>query len=92
LRGVTATDDDVQFDAEAVRLRVLAVLRERGDLSNADVRRISGFSRPEVVRLMRRLREDGLIVLEGAGRAARYRPANPAVGGRGRRRRNETGE
>ncbi|HEY2292358.1 MAG TPA: RNA-binding domain-containing protein [Thermoanaerobaculia bacterium] len=92
LRGVTATDDDVQFDAEAVRLRVLAVLRERGELSNADVRRISGFSRPEVVRLMRRLREDGVIVLEGAGRAARYRPANPAVGGRGRRRRNETGE
>ncbi|MFP5288787.1 MAG: ATP-binding protein, partial [Thermoanaerobaculia bacterium] len=32
LRGVTATDDDVQLDGEAVRLRVLAVLRERGEL------------------------------------------------------------
>jgi ATP-dependent DNA helicase RecG len=86
LRGATATDDDVQLDAEAVRLRVLAVLRERGELSNADVRRISGFSRPEVVRLMRRLREDGAVVLEGMGRAARYRMARGAAGGKGRRR------
>jgi ATP-dependent DNA helicase RecG len=85
LRGAIATDDDVRLDAEAVRLRVLAVLRERGELSNTDIRRISGFSRPEVIRLMRQLREEGVAVLEGAGRAARYRPVRETASRRGRR-------
>jgi DNA-binding IclR family transcriptional regulator len=80
LRGPIATDDDVRLDAEAVRLRVVAILEERGQLSNAEIRRISGFSRPEVVRLMRQLRAEGVAVLEGAGRAARYRPARAATG------------
>lgn len=83
LRGVVATDDDVQLDAEAVRLRVLAILRERGELSNTDIRRLSGYSRQEVIRLMRQLRDEGSVVLEGVGRAAHYRPAKRAAGRRG---------
>ncbi|HNU82114.1 MAG TPA: hypothetical protein PKO05_01595, partial [Thermoanaerobaculia bacterium] len=73
LRGTIATDDAVAIDAESVRLRVLAQLREKGALANADIRRLSGYSRPEVLRLMASLRESGEVVLEGRGRAARYR-------------------
>lgn len=87
LRGAAATDDDLPLDTEAVRLRVLAVLRERGELWNAEIRRLSGFSRAEVVRLMRELRREGAIVLDGVGRAARYRLTPGAAGERGRRRR-----
>ncbi|MFP5288788.1 MAG: hypothetical protein ACLGI9_23835 [Thermoanaerobaculia bacterium] len=49
------------------------------------MRRISGYSRPEVIRLMRRLREEGAVILDGAGRAARYRLPPGAAGKRGRR-------
>jgi ATP-dependent DNA helicase RecG len=86
LRGETATDDDIQLDAEAIRLRVLAVLKERGELSNSDIRRISGFSRSEVISLMRGLRQEGTVVLEGVGRAARYRLPPGAAAGRRRPR------
>lgn len=86
LRGTLATDDVVTTDAESVRLRVLALLREKGSLSNADIRRLSGYSRPEVLRLMSALRASGEVVLEGRGRAARYRPAG---GGATRSRRRE---
>jgi ATP-dependent DNA helicase RecG len=74
LRGAVATDDSVSLDEEAVRLRIQAVLDERKKLSNADVRRISGYSRSEVLRLMRRLRNDGLVEIVGRGRAAHYVP------------------
>lgn len=85
LRGTLATDDAVAIDAESVRLRVLALLREKGSLSNAEIRRLSGYSRPEVLRLMSTLREGKEVVLEGRGRAARYRPADRGPA-RGRKR------
>jgi ATP-dependent DNA helicase RecG len=78
LRGSRTTDDDLVIDQEAVRLRVLTILRERGALTNADIRRLSGYGRQEVIRLMRELREGGEIVLEGRGRGAMYRPVRPA--------------
>ena len=40
----------------------------------ADVRRMCGYSRAEVVRLMRALRERGLARVEGRGRGAYYAP------------------
>ncbi len=81
LRGAVATDDDLRLDSEAVRLRVLAVLHDRGELSNAEIRRLSGFSRSEALRLMRELRREGAVVLAGVGRGARYRLApGPARG------------
>ncbi len=72
LRGHAETDRELPLDAEAVRLRVEAVLAERGTLTNADVRRISGFSRSEVLRLLRSMGELGIISLQGRGRAAHY--------------------
>lgn len=83
VRGAAATDDQLLIDQEAVRLRILRVLAERGKLSNADVRRLTGYGRGEVLRLMGRLRANGDVALEGRGRAAVYRPA----GGASRRRR-----
>jgi len=72
LRGRAETDREIPLDDEAVRLRVQAVLAERGTLTNAEVRRLSGYSRTEVVRLMRSLVGDGMAVLQGRGRAAHY--------------------
>ena len=74
LRANLGTDEDPDPDAEAVRLRIEAVLRERGRLTNADVRGMCGYSRAEVVRLMRSLREQGLARVEGRGRGAYYAP------------------
>jgi ATP-dependent DNA helicase RecG len=74
LRGPGETDRDVPLDDEAVRLRVQAVLSERGRLTNAEVRRISGYSRTEALRMMRALAAEGLVELEGRGRGAHYAP------------------
>ena len=74
LRGPLVTDEGLDLDAEAVRLRIEAVLAERGRLTNAEVRRMCGYSRAEVVRLMRSLREEGVAEVEGRGRGAHYTP------------------
>lgn len=76
LRGRVATDESLPLDEEAVRLRIQAVLAERGRLTNADVRRISGYSRSEALRLMRGLREGGLVEIKGRGRGAHYVPGS----------------
>lgn len=74
LRGPEETDRDVPLDDEAIRLRVQAVLGERGRLTNAEVRRISGYSRTESLRMMRSLAKAGLASLQGRGRGAYYAP------------------
>lgn len=79
LRGRQATNLDLPLDQEAVRLRVLAVLAERGEVTNQDVRHFSGLTRTQVLRLMRSLLAEGLVALSGRGRGAVYRsgPAGP---------------
>ncbi len=74
LRGREESDFEVSLDEEAVRLRIQAILRERGRLSNADIRRLSGYSRSEAIRLMRDLRTRGIARVAGRGRAAHYEP------------------
>lgn len=74
LQGHTATDRELPLDSEAVRLRVEAILAERGMLTNADVRRLSGLSRTEVLRLLRSMVAQGVVALRGRGRAAHYVP------------------
>jgi len=85
LRGPGQTDRDVPLDDAAVRLRVQAVLSERGRLTNADVRRISGYSRTEALRMMRALAEEDLVQLKGLGRGAHYVPGPRLGRSRGRR-------
>ena len=55
-----------------LRDHILAVIAERGAVTNADIRRISDSSRSEVVRLTRAMREEGLIEVRGKGRGAHY--------------------
>ncbi len=74
LRGRHRTDDALPLDDEAIRLRVQAMLAERGRLTNAEVRRLSGYGRAETLRLMRHLRDTGAVALEGRGRGAHYTP------------------
>jgi ATP-dependent DNA helicase RecG len=74
LRGRSAVYADIRLDEEGVRLRILALLRERGRLSNAEIRRFSGFSRVQVYRLLRRLAEEDAIRFVGKGRGAHIIP------------------
>ena len=73
VRGRLTTDDELPLNGEAVRLRIHAVLAVRGKLTNAEVRRISGYSRAQALRLMRSLQAEGIVEITGRGRAAHYR-------------------
>jgi ATP-dependent DNA helicase RecG len=69
-RGRAAVDAELPLDEEAVRLRILALLKERGRLSNAEIRRFSGFHRLQVYRLIKGLEAEGKVRLAGKGRSA----------------------
>ena len=71
------TEDDVWVDEESVRLRLIALLSERGRLTNNEIRSISGYSRARVLRLMRSLRDEGLVEVRGRGRGAHYVTGQP---------------
>lgn len=93
LRGREATNVDFPLDEQAVTLRIQAVLAERGRITNAEVRRMTGFSRPAVLRLMNRLREQGLAESTGRGRGAAWVPGPAApTSGRSPKRRRTPGE
>ena len=81
---VGAETDDVFF----ITSRTDQSLEERGALTNSEIRRLTGLSRPAVVRLMQELREEGLAKLEGRGRGARWvrRPSSTETGRRRRRK------
>ena len=77
LSEFTDGSDDIWLDEESVRLRLLAILPERGRLTNAEIRRLSGYSRTQVLKLMRSLRQEGLVRVRGRGRGAHYVLADP---------------
>ena len=70
LRGRAAVDAELPLDEEAVRLRILSLLRERGKLTNAEIRRVSGFNRTQVYRLVKSLETEGRVRFVGKGRGA----------------------
>jgi ATP-dependent DNA helicase RecG len=74
LRGRAAVDADLALDKEAVALRIEALLRERGTLSNSDIQRFSGYNRTQVYRLVKELEKEGKARVVGRGRAARILP------------------
>lgn len=57
-----------------MRQRVLQLVRERGSITNSDVRRHTGLTRYRAVTLLRNLRADGLLAMRGSRRGARYVP------------------
>lgn len=70
IRGRGATDADRPLEGEGVRLRILGLLRERGRLTNAEIRDFSGYSRQQVLAIEKELERQGLIELRGHGRGA----------------------
>jgi ATP-dependent DNA helicase RecG len=70
IRGRAATDADRPLESEGVRLRVLELLKERGKLTNAEIRDFSGYSRQQVLGVEKSLEREGLIELHGHGRGA----------------------
>jgi ATP-dependent DNA helicase RecG len=74
LRGRAAVDATLPLEEEAVNLRVLALLRERGRLTNAEIRRFSGFNRTQVYRMIKKLEKENRIRFAGKGRGAHILP------------------
>jgi len=70
LRGKGVTDADRPLEVEGVRLRILELLKERGKLTNAEIRAFSGYSRQHVLAVEKALESEGLIELHGHGRGA----------------------
>ena len=74
---LTVTHRDPRGAWDGLKARVVRVIRRCAEtgaepLVNADVRRITGLDRHQVRRMIHELREDGLVAIEGHGRAARY--------------------
>lgn len=77
LAGAGMPDRDNRVDWATARAQVAAALSQRSrrsepGLTNAEIRQISGYDRSQVTRLMAELRAEGVVVLEGHGRGARY--------------------
>lgn len=70
LRGKGVTDADRTLEAEGVRLRIIELLKERGKLTNAEIRAFSGYSRQQVLAVEKTLESEGLIDLHSHGRGA----------------------
>jgi len=75
LRGQAVADAELPLEEEAVRLRIVALLKDRGSLTNAEIRRFSGFHRLQVYRLIKTLESEGIIQLVGKGRGAHIKLA-----------------
>lgn len=70
LRGRGRVDAEMLLDKEGIKLRILTLLRERGKLTNAEIRRFSSLSRTQVYGLAKELEAEGKIRFQGHGRAA----------------------
>ena len=75
-------EDGSWIDRNVLTAKVLQVLRDRGRITNAEVRAITGYDRARTKDLMANLRKQGHITLVGRGRAAHYVPANGGEGPR----------
>ncbi len=63
-------DRDRRLDKESVKMRILSILKER-NLSNHEVRQMTGLGRYQVIRLMKELEEEN-VKLENKGKHSFY--------------------
>jgi len=70
LRGRGRVDAEMMLDREAIKLRILSLLRERNKLTNSEIRRFSSLDRVQVYRLVKELEAEDKIRFQGRGRAA----------------------
>jgi ATP-dependent DNA helicase RecG len=73
---------DRRLALENAKARVLAVLAER-DLTNSQIREITQMGRSQALWLMKTLEKQGVVSLEGKGRASRWRSAAATAGNAG---------
>ena len=59
-------------DREAIRDLILDTLSTQGRLTNRELRRLTGYSAVRVQRLMKTLRDEGLVELRGRARSSHY--------------------
>lgn len=70
-------DRDARLDEEALKVRLLTILKER-PLTNSEVREISNMDREGVKHFMAKLRKEGLVQVTGRGQGAKwYRSDRP---------------
>ena len=74
LVGQDTLGEDSWMDEEYVRFRLLEILSDRGRLANSEIRRITGYSRGQVLKLMQALRQQGMVEVRGRGRGSHYVP------------------
>jgi ATP-dependent DNA helicase RecG len=75
LRGRALTDADRPLEIAGVKARIVDLLRDRGRLTNAEIRTLSGYSRQQVLRVVKELEREHLVELRGHGRGAHIVPA-----------------
>lgn len=63
-------DRDKRLDKESIKIRILSILKER-NLNNHEIRQMTGMSRYQVIRLMKELEEEG-VMLENKGKHSFY--------------------
>ncbi len=66
----TEYDRDKRLDRESIKMRILSILKER-NLTNADIRQMTGLERHQVIRFMKELEEQG-VKMEKKGRFSYY--------------------
>lgn len=65
-------DRDRTLDVEAIKVRVLSILKDR-PLSNKEISQIGELTRNQVFKLMSELRRDGHVECQGHGKSALWR-------------------
>lgn len=66
----TEYDRDKRLNRESIKMRILSILKER-NLTNADIRQMTGLERLQVVKFMKELEEQG-VKMEKKGRFSYY--------------------
>jgi ATP-dependent DNA helicase RecG len=67
----TAYDLTRRLDKEAIKVRILTLLKDR-PLKNAEIREFTDLERQQVTSLLKDLEDEGQIVLDGHGAGARW--------------------
>ncbi|CAM3231985.1 Sugar-specific transcriptional regulator TrmB [Filibacter tadaridae] len=70
LKEKMSYERQVNLDDEAVKMRILTLLREE-DLTNKDIRDMTGWDRKKVYNIVKQLESEG-VTMTGQGRGARY--------------------
>ncbi len=63
-------------DERKTVLQIIELISETGSINNAEARTATGKSKPTVTRLLAKMRDQGLLITEGAGPAIRYRKSD----------------